>query len=151
MSFLEAVLSFVSSGAPETSTLCSEPRTRSRTHVYPKYRKTIAHGMFLHTTNRSQNGTQIREFATLFASIGLNFGKSGPLFTCAGPSRAHERQEFAREWLPFLGACPKATWMTSICEPTAYRASFPMNFAPCRAKFQQIWASFHMRRAIESP
>lgn len=71
MSFLEAVLSFVSSGAPETSTLCSEPRTRSRTHVYPKYRKTIAHGMFLHTTNRSQNGTQIREFATLFGSIGL--------------------------------------------------------------------------------
>ena len=48
----------------------------------------------------------------------------------AGPSSGQERDEFAREWLPSLGTCPKATWMASICEPTAYGASFPMNSHP---------------------
>ena len=57
-------------------------------------------------------------------------GKSGTFLIRAGPSRAHERHEFPRKWLPSLGTCPKATWITSICEPTAYGASFPMNFRP---------------------
>ena len=45
----------------------------------------------------------------------------------AWATRVHE---FPPKWLPTLGTCPKATWMTSICEPTAYGASFPMNSRP---------------------
>ena len=45
---------------------------------------------------------------------------SGTFLIRAGPLRDHERHEFPWEWLPSLGACPKATWMTSICEPTVY-------------------------------
>ena len=59
-------------------------------------------------------------------------GKSGPLsrmrsWAMAGAMREHE---FPQNGLPSLGTCPKATWMTSICEPTAYGASFPMNSHP---------------------
>ena len=61
---------------------------------------------------------------------GPESGKSGPFFVRAGPSRAHERHEFPREWLPSLGTCPKATWMASICKPTAYGASLLMNSRP---------------------
>ena len=79
-------------------------------------------------------------------------GKSETFLIRVGPSRDHERHEFAWEWLPSLGTCPKATWITSICEPTAYGASFPMNSCPSlgvkEANFRDV---FHMRRAIEWP
>ena len=61
---------------------------------------------------------------------GPDSGKSGPFLIGAGPSRGHERHEFPSKWLPSLGTCPKATWMTSICEPTAGETTFTLNFYP---------------------
>ena len=62
--------------------------------------------------------------------LGLAAANLGPFLMGAELWLGHESHEFPSKWLPSLGTCPKATWMTSICEPTAYGASFPMNSLP---------------------
>ena len=106
-----------------------------REHEFPSKMASIPWDMSkgnlddLYLRTNGLRGVLPHELRPLLGLTAANLGRFPYAESCR-PWLGHESHEFPPKWLPSLGTCPKATWMTSICEPTAYGASFPMNSRP---------------------